>query len=111
AGEHDFPGGGADQSSHRLASVFDPPARGLAFFMNARSVTVYIRQRLMQRFENGGMHRCGGVVVEVDAHQRSITGTIMKRTLLAAAVAFIFIVPNIFAQSNNSPAPSNPPDQ
>ena len=69
AGKDDLSGGGADQSRHRLAGVFDSAARRLAFFMNAGSVTVYIRQRLLQRAENCGMQWGGGVVIEIDTHQ------------------------------------------
>src|SRR5437867_4492537 len=109
AGKDDVSRGRGDQSRHRLAGILDPAARHLAFFMNARSVTVYVGQRLMQRLENGGMDRRSGVVVEVDAHQRSLTGTSMKRTLLAVAVALALLAPNILAQTNNPADPAKPP--
>src|SRR5438093_2869278 len=108
AGEDDLPRGGADQARHRFAGAFDPAAGRLALFMNARRVTVYLGQRLVQRIENGGMDRCGGVVIEVDAH-RIAHRTTMKRIALTYVLALTFLVPNIVAQTNNPPDPAKPP--
>src|SRR5207248_8814583 len=92
----------ADQTGYGVAGVFNSASRRLAFFMNARSVTVYVCQRLAECLEHCRMDWRRSVVVKVDAHHLSLSGTSMKPILTLLAVLAL-AVPNIVAQTNNPP--------
>src|ERR1043166_94208 len=98
AGKDDLARGGTNESSHRLARVLDHLPCGLALFMNGRSVPEDVAQHRIERGEHVRVNRRRRVVIQIDAHSR----TLMNR--IAVAVVAVALAAPILAQTD---APAN----
>ena len=74
AGEDDFLGAGADQSSDLLAGRFDRAARTLAWRVDGSSIGKFAREIRHHGIERFRLDRRRGVVIEVDAVHGDASG-------------------------------------